>query len=117
MSAQLSLSPTGFLSTGDSNAPGNYALLDQVAALHWVKENIRAFGGDPNDVTLIGHGHGAALVNLLMISPVTKGTGCYTARWTVFRGRQLVASSGLPSSRRSGLPDSHVMSVKFFCTG
>jgi len=68
------VSPTGFLSTGDSNAPGNYALLDQVAALHWVKENIRAFDGDPNDVTLIGHGHGAALVNLLMISPVTKGT-------------------------------------------
>jgi len=63
----------GFLSTGDSNAPGNYALLDQVAALHWVKENIRAFDGDPDDVTLIGHGHGAALVNLLMISPVTKG--------------------------------------------
>jgi len=63
----------GFLSTGDSNAPGNYAVLDQVAALHWVKENIRAFDGDPNDVTLVGHGHGAALVNLLMISPVTKG--------------------------------------------
>jgi len=67
------LSLAGFLSTGDSNAPGNYAVLDQVAALHWVKENIAAFDGDPNDVTLIGHGHGAALVNLLMVSPVTKG--------------------------------------------
>ena len=82
------LSPTGFLSTGDSNAPGNYALLDQVAALHWVKENIRAFDGDPNDVTLIGHGHGAALVNLLMISPVTKGkavvTCCGGASYTQF---------------------------------
>jgi len=53
-------------------------LLDQVAALHWVKENIRAFDGDPNDVTLIGHGHGAALVNLLMISPVTKGEAVVT---------------------------------------
>ena len=48
-------------------------MLDQVAALHWVKENIAAFDGDPNDVTLIGHRHGAALVNLLMVSPVTKG--------------------------------------------
>jgi len=38
-----------------------------------VKENIAAFDGDPNDVTLVGHGHGAALVNLLMLSPVTKG--------------------------------------------
>jgi len=64
---------SGFLSTGDSNAPGNYALLDQVAALHWIKENIHAFGGDPNSITLLGHGYGAALVNLLVISPVTKG--------------------------------------------
>jgi carboxylesterase type B len=63
----------GFLSTGDSNAPGNYALLDQVAALRWVQENIRAFGGNPNEVTVLGHGFGATLVNLLMISPVAKG--------------------------------------------
>jgi len=63
----------GFLSTEDSNAPGNNALLDLVAALHWVKENIAAFGGDPDQVTLMGQGHGAALVNILMISPVAKG--------------------------------------------
>mgnify|MGYP001595109069 CR=1 FL=1 len=43
----------GFLSTGDSNAPGNYALLDQVAALHWMKENLEAFGGDPEKVKLL----------------------------------------------------------------
>jgi len=66
----------GFLSTGDSNAPGNYALLDQVAALHWIQENIRPFGGNPRDVTLLGHGVGAALVNLLMTSPVTAGQQC-----------------------------------------
>ena len=63
----------GFLSTEDSNAPGNNALLDLVAALHWVKENIAAFGGDPDQVTLMGQGHGAALVNILMISPIAKG--------------------------------------------
>ncbi len=34
---------SGFMSTDDSNAPGNYALLDQVAALHWLKENIGKF--------------------------------------------------------------------------
>jgi len=66
----------GFLSTGDSNAPGNYALLDLVAALHWVKENIQSFGGDANEVTLMGHGYGASMVNLLLISPVTKGQAC-----------------------------------------
>ena len=65
--------PAGFLSTGDSNAPGNYALLDQVAALHWIKENIEAFGGDPSEVTLLGQGYGGAMVNLLLVSPVTKG--------------------------------------------
>jgi carboxylesterase type B len=63
----------GFLSTGDSNAPGNYALLDQVAALHWIRENIRAFGGDPGEISLLGQGYGAAMVNLLMVSPVTRG--------------------------------------------
>ena len=64
----------GFLSTGDSNAPGNYALLDQVAALHWVRENIEAFGGDKSKVTLMGQGYGASMVHLLLVSPVTKGT-------------------------------------------
>ena len=68
------MSTVGFLSTGDSNAPGNYALLDIVAALHWIKENIGAFSGDPESVTLLGQGHGAALVHLLMVSPVTRGT-------------------------------------------
>ena len=70
----LLFTPQGFLSTEDSNAPGNYALLDLVAGLHWIKENIQIFGGDPNDVTLFGHSYGAAMVNLLLISPVTKGS-------------------------------------------
>ena len=68
--AHLSFSP-GYLSSGDSNAPGNYALLDITAGLHWVKENIGAFGGDPEKVCLFGHKHGAALVNLLLISPIS----------------------------------------------
>jgi len=66
------------LSTGDSNAPGNYALLDVVAALHWIKENIGAFSGDTEAVTLLGQGHGASLVHLLMVSPVTRGTHAAT---------------------------------------
>ena len=64
---------SGFMTTGDSNAPGNYGLLDVVAALHWIKDNIGAFGGDPKKITMMGQGYGAAIVNLLMISPVTKG--------------------------------------------
>ena len=56
-------------------APGNYALLDLVAALQYIKENVHSFGGDPNEVTLMGHGYGGAMVNLLLVSPVTKGSG------------------------------------------
>ncbi|KAH1004868.1 hypothetical protein HUJ05_005636, partial [Dendroctonus ponderosae] len=47
----------------------NYGLMDQIAALHWVQQNIALFGGDPNNVTLAGHGSGAACINFLMISP------------------------------------------------
>jgi carboxylesterase type B len=71
--AELCCCSSGFLNTEHSKAPGNYALFDQVAALQWLKENIQPFGGDPNEVTLLGHGYGGALVNLLLVSPVTKG--------------------------------------------
>jgi neuroligin len=47
--------------------------MDQVAALHWIQENIAEFGGQPNNVTIIGHGYGAACAHLLMISPMAKG--------------------------------------------
>ncbi|GLV39052.1 Neuroligin 1 [Carabus blaptoides fortunei] len=61
----------GFLKAGISDqARSNFGLVDQVAALLWVQENIAAFGGDPKSVTLIGHGTGAACVNFLMISPM-----------------------------------------------
>ena len=42
---------------------------------HWIKENIKFFGGDPNSITMIGHGTGAALVSHLMNSPITKSQG------------------------------------------
>ena len=47
--------------------------MDQVAALHWLQENIAEFGGQPNNVTIIGHGYGAACAHLLMISPMARG--------------------------------------------
>ncbi|XP_006155640.1 carboxylesterase 4A isoform X1 [Tupaia chinensis] len=63
----------GFLSTGDSQARGNWALLDQVAALRWVQENIWAFGGDPDCVTLFGQSAGAMCISGLMMSPLARG--------------------------------------------
>jgi carboxylesterase type B len=47
----------------------NYGLMDQIAALHWVQQNVALFGGDPGNVTLFGHGTGAACINFLMTSP------------------------------------------------
>ena len=51
-----------------SPLPSNLGILDQIAALHWVHENIASFNGDPKNVTLLGHGAGAACVQFLMTS-------------------------------------------------
>jgi para-nitrobenzyl esterase len=90
VSINYRVGPFGFmahpeLSKEQNNASGNYGLLDQVAALQWVKKNISAFGGNPDQVTIGGQSAGSMSVNALLASPLAKG---------LFRGA-ILESGGL----------------------
>ena len=75
--------PFGFLAhpllTGENGAEGgpgvsgNYGCLDQIAALNWIRENIGAFGGDPDNITVFGQSAGGESTHVLVSSPLTKG--------------------------------------------
>jgi para-nitrobenzyl esterase len=57
----------------NSNSSGNYGILDQIAALKWVQQNISAFNGNPENVTILGQSAGAFSVNTLIATPLAKG--------------------------------------------
>ncbi|XP_012215239.1 carboxylesterase 1C [Linepithema humile] len=63
----------GFFTTTDSEAPGNYGMFDQIAALDWIKRNIRNFNGAHDNIIIYGHSSGAISVGLHMLSPLSKG--------------------------------------------
>ncbi|GFY68723.1 neuroligin-1 [Trichonephila inaurata madagascariensis] len=90
--------------------------MDQVAALHWVQENIPEFGGNSKNVTVFGHGHGAAFVNLLMLSPLARGlfqrailqSGSALSPWAIARDaltytRQVAAHVKCPTKDSAAL--------------
>ncbi|KAF2902811.1 hypothetical protein ILUMI_03376 [Ignelater luminosus] len=66
------LGALGFLSTGDKVVPGNNGLKDLVQVLKWIKNNIAAFGGNPNNITVFGHSSGATAAHYLMLSSLSK---------------------------------------------
>lgn len=71
--------PIGFLvhpelsAESEHKVSGNYGLLDMIAGLRWVRDNIESFGGDPGNVTIVGQSAGAWAVNKLMISALARG--------------------------------------------
>ena len=67
------MSGAGFMTTGDEAVTPNLGLLDQRQSLVFVQENIRAFGGDPNSVTIFGQSAGASSVGIHMMSPKSTG--------------------------------------------
>ena len=71
------LGPMGFVCLpeleSEAGHTGNYGLYDQMMAIEWVKQNIAAFGGDPENITIMGQSAGAASVQMLCQSPLTDG--------------------------------------------
>lgn len=57
----------------DKESAGNYGILDAIEALRWVRDNISQFGGDPDNVTIMGQSAGAGVVNQMTVSPKAKG--------------------------------------------
>ena len=71
------LGPMGFVClpqlAEEAGFTGNYGLYDQMTAIQWVRDNISAFGGDPENITIMGQSAGAASVQLQCYSPLTEG--------------------------------------------
>ena len=82
------------------HSAGNYGLMDQIAALKWVQQNIKQFGGDATNVTIFGESAGAIDSNLLMTSPLAKGL---FKRIICESGTLFVENGGQSLSARSNL--------------
>jgi para-nitrobenzyl esterase len=100
-----------------NNASGNYGLLDQIAALKWVKKNIKAFGGDPDNITIDGQSAGSMSVNCLVASPVAKGlfNKAIAESGSMFILNPLITTGNLEGAEQQGVKlaaEVHASSLK-----
>ena len=86
----------------DREVSGNYGLLDQIAALEWVRANIASFGGDPDRVAVFGESAGAGDIGTLIASPLAKG---------LFR-RAIIQSGGYPLDNAATVSDDEVFGLE-----
>jgi para-nitrobenzyl esterase len=94
----------GLTAESEHHASGNYGLMDQVAALKWVHENIAALGGDPDNVTIFGESAGSFSVSALMASPLSKGLiHAAIGESGAFFGKTLSAKPLAESERRDAV--------------
>ncbi|XP_018025299.1 acetylcholinesterase [Hyalella azteca] len=102
----------GFLYMGTPDVPGNTGLFDQLMALEWIKDNIEFFGGNPNNITLMGESAGATSISMLLLSPLSRNlfsqaimqSGSATVPWGIMskkenmlRGQRLAEAVGCPT--------------------
>ncbi len=111
------LGPFGYLAhpalTEESGTSGNYGLLDQMAALGWVRANIGSFGGDPENVTVFGESAGAQSITELMAAPAAKGL---FDKVILQSGSSTYNALHLRDPMGSGLRSAHDVGAEFLST-
>ncbi|HEX7339298.1 MAG TPA: carboxylesterase family protein [Rhodanobacteraceae bacterium] len=86
----------------------NFDFMDQLAALKWVRQNVAAFGGDPNDVTIVGESAGGMSVNMLLTSPKSRGLFEKAAIWSGGNGKMdlkpaVAEAAGIAFAKKMGI--------------